>query len=319
MTEALDQDRADRRTKWARGLLKLPGDDPQADTRTHFLKLLEEEGFVPFEVQLEAFTVLANPESEHDPEQFQAAEQQRLQDRVDGFADRLFALSLDERTDEFDQLLQECQDSPIPLARLELLSPGLSITADHDPLGTGDVQTVADWVRKLFVLRPGPRARYRREALSQVRQDPDRWGLAARQLLRESPAIAELDQKFVKLVAGFKEAETQRTESIKRRGRGILRMLTEGTVEPVYIFVITLGVISGIAGAIFRQEEEPYRHPPPYRPAPSNQTFLSPQDLDRYDAALRRLYSKQDLEAINQAILEFKTTEERWPENLDDV
>lgn len=192
----IDPDRLQRRLRWAAEQLGLSPHASADEVRAAWLRRLPEEDFVPSSELRWALAALLRRQPEggweaRADEAAFAAEEERLRDEVEAFAEQFWDLPADERRRRWEKLTDCCAFAPTLRARLRLLEAGLAIDP-HTPSEDARVAELASHVRELFVLRPGPRAHARQDILRRMENEREKWKTAVRRLRYACPALASL-------------------------------------------------------------------------------------------------------------------------------
>lgn len=193
----IDPERLVRRWRWAAKQLGLSPQATAEEVRAAWLRRLPEEDFVPSSEARWALAALLHwpPEGGWEvrvDEAAAAAEEEQRRGEVEAFAAQFWDLPPAERRRRWDELRDLCAFAPVLRARLRLLEAGLDCASvGNDKQENARVIELAGHVRKLFVLRPGPRADARQSLLPRIQNDRE-WKVAARQLRRDQPALAAL-------------------------------------------------------------------------------------------------------------------------------
>jgi hypothetical protein len=192
----IDPDRLERRLRWAAEQLGLSPHASADEVRAAWLRRLPEEDFVPSSELRWALAALLRRQPERGwetraDEAASAAEEERLRGEVEAFAEQFWYMPADERRRRWQELTDRCAFTPTLRARLSLLESGLAVDS-HAPSEDARVVELADHMRELFVLRPGPRARARRAILRRMKDDRKEWKAAVRRLRRACPTLASL-------------------------------------------------------------------------------------------------------------------------------
>ncbi|HEY7424971.1 MAG TPA: hypothetical protein VH682_12140 [Gemmataceae bacterium] len=192
----IDPDRLERRLRWAAEQLGLSPSASPAEVRAAWLKRLPEEDFVPScELSWALAAMLRRqPESGWETradEAAFAAEEEQLRGEVEAFAEQFWDVPVGERRRRWEELTDRCPFAPTLRARLRLLESGLAVDP-RAPSEDAQVIELANHVRELFILRPGPRARARQDIFRRMEGDREKWKTAARRLRYACPPLASL-------------------------------------------------------------------------------------------------------------------------------
>ena len=210
------------RTQWAAQWLELPRNSVPETQTPAVLRWLAENDFVPYGPGREAITLLTNPAAAQEPAEmrrvvsngFESATQNRLREEIDDFARRFFQLTPDERRTTWNKLSTEAKvcgplSAPLDL-RLQALSPGLDVCPPTNREGWPEqVSKLLDLTLRLFVMRPAPRAKLRREELARFSAFslPELCQAAKELHTRYLPGAAVLAPDLLgELIAPFKKA-----------------------------------------------------------------------------------------------------------------
>jgi hypothetical protein len=294
----IDREQQDRRLRWAAAELGVRPDAPPEEVRAAFLRRLADEEFVPppsWRWAVEALTRRGpdGPSEARADAEASRAEEERLREEVEAFTEQFWALAPAERGSSWQHLAARCGFSPPLRARLEQLRPGLDAgPAPRDGTEPPEVVELAAHIQDLFVLRPGPRARARREVLAGIRgriaegnSNPtnfaawanrldlirvriDEWQAAARRLRKRYRALAALETQLLEEVATLTWGQDRaprlrpprpREEQAGKRGWRPLGC------NPVFVVVI---VVLNLFRVLFSSGDRPRYDPPPPATAP---------------------------------------------------
>jgi hypothetical protein len=237
--EALATD--NEQLQWARRQFDLPSGAPPEEIRARILRHLEQVDFVPTSAESEAIDTLLGRRVE--PACCLADRESGLEEQLDDFCAAFFTIPPPERSQRWQELVRDCAPFPRLHARLRPLERGLWV---EQPVVSDESRPAAALARLLcdaFPRLPNHRAESRRRQLAEVEADPKRWENASRQLLRQSPEIADLDPDFVASIASWSSRRRRRVW--KRR---VVRIYDKSLVPALVVFgamfVFYMGVTS---------------------------------------------------------------------------
>lgn len=200
----IDRERLERRLRWAAEQLGLNPQATPKEVRAAWLRRLPEKEFVPPTEARWALELLLDPRAEgywqaRAEEAATAAEGEQLRAEVKTFAHRFWDLSIEERRRTWQELYDRCSFARPLQARLRLLEAGLTVDTQVTHANARVVE-LAEHVRELFVLRPGPRARTRQDLLRGMLDKRKEWKAASRRLRRANPKLAALGDDLLRRI-----------------------------------------------------------------------------------------------------------------------
>jgi hypothetical protein len=272
----IDPERRRRRLRWAADQLGLDAGASADEVRAAWMRQLAEEDFVPAGEGRRALAVLLGPAEtlavRRAEEAAAAEEEERLRDEVEAFAARFWEAPPTERRARWEDLSARCAFAPALRARLGLLEPGLgAIAVPRELAEDGRVVELGRQVRDQFVLRPGPRARARQEALRRTRDYREDWQDASWRLRQGWPALAALGTDFLNEL----EAGSPPPEQPERAAEPAGSAAIPGWVWTI-LGALGLALVRGCASLI--------HHNPPPPEAP----FVVPQDNEEQQRRINR-------------------------------
>lgn len=196
----IDSARHAQRLRWARQTLGLAGDDSQA--RRKFLERLEDEELIPPEDLVQAWKAIEEQSQGliylEEPAGFKQQDADQLETDVDAFAREFFTLELRARIARYGELYDRALHALKARGRLKLLARALKLDAAALLQGRLELQQeLGRWLCELFVASPLDRPKRRAEMLREIEPQRAAWGLAARQLKKQLPAVAALDRALI--------------------------------------------------------------------------------------------------------------------------
>ena len=203
----IDPERLDRRLRWAAEQLGLSPNASLDEVRAAWLRRLPEEDFVPSSELRWALAALLRRPSEgrweaRADELAAGAEEQRLRGEVEAFAELFWEFLPKERRRCWQELMERCAFAPALRARLHLLEAGLNcVSVINETNEYPRVVELAGYVRALFVLRPGPRARARHEIHCRMECERKAWRSDAQYLRLTRPSLASLGNDLLDKIA----------------------------------------------------------------------------------------------------------------------
>lgn len=199
-TDDSDSARHPLHLAWARQTLGLGEDDSLA--RRKFLERLEAEELVPPEDLVQAWQTFQEQSQGlfylGEPAGFLRQDAEVLERDVDVFAKEFFQFETQGRIARYGSLFDRTLHAVKARARLTLLARALKVDAAGLLQGRLELQQeLGRWLCELFVLSPLDRGARRAEMLREVDEHRAAWRLAARQLKKQLPAMAALDQALL--------------------------------------------------------------------------------------------------------------------------
>jgi hypothetical protein len=272
----IDPERLERRLRWAAEQLGLSPEASLDEVRAAWLRRLPQEDFVPSSELRWALAALLRRQTEggweaRADEAASAAEEQRLRSKVEAFAETFWDLPPAERRRCWQELRDRCAFAPALRARLDLLQAGLDINAGK-PSSDARVNELANCVRELFVLRPGSRARVRRDILSRMDGKRKEWIRAVRHLRRSSATyrLAALGNDLLDAIA-IKKPKAKRLA--KKQPSQPAPPPDKGRQVPRWIFIIIAVAASQFARIACNHNPPPTTMPNPLYPRIDDKLF----------------------------------------------
>jgi hypothetical protein len=281
MTIGTDPEPAAWRLRWAGEQLGVDAEASAAEARAALLRRLPEVDFVPPPEWREALRILSGEAPRPGAvDEAARAEEERLRDEVEEFADCFWSLAPSRRRERWGELLGRCAEIPALRTRLRLLEPGLDLASfpagGDDPL----VAELAGQVQTLFVLRPAERALAWRALLRRIEGQMGAWEAAARKLKKRHRALAGLEPDRLSELASWSSRQ-KHLVWMRRRLRGWpgVRAEKKKNLKLSWLVLVWFGlsaiagVFRGISGESSPQTETQRWTPPPvvYPRQPINQ------------------------------------------------
>ena len=139
----------------------------------------------------------------------------RRADKVADFADVIFDLSPEDRTQRWQALLDECRDDPPLMRWLNDLAPGLDVLVPPQSTNERFNRLVAECCQT-FRLRHPANIRRRQEFLAECHSDRVLWEMAARDLKSRYPLFVGKIATWVRLLAQLRAADRDQQERFEQ-------------------------------------------------------------------------------------------------------
>jgi hypothetical protein len=183
---------------WARDKLQLGPTASPEQVRAAYLRQVQDSNGGPNLSAREALLILTERTGGAPPVMALDAVEEQIQQVIDSFASRFFAMPIRDRKGEWDRLWARGQGLPRVAARLDALRPGLSIDVSQldraSPLGQ-----LAQAACESFLLRPTARAIYRQGCCEKIfeQRQLHHWKGAGISLRADHPSLAALAPELV--------------------------------------------------------------------------------------------------------------------------
>jgi hypothetical protein len=247
--------------RWAAELLDVAEVAPRAEVRRAYLERLRDYDFQPPRSLRDALRVLEGRCVPGIDEDRLREEEARLRAEVESFAEEFFDLSVGERRLRWDALSSACRGVPPLAARLRALRAGLGVETAGFPSDESFAGLLAEQLLRAFALPPLAQAASRQAFLRQIEEpaaeaERPSWEKAARRLRADRPALASLDDEFVRHVVELRGRLARRAK-LRRAGRQRREAAPAGGGQgiPWWAFALCFSVIGALVRGFTKSDQ----------------------------------------------------------------
>jgi len=296
---------------WAREQLEISADASLHDVQNQFCTVLEDEGFVPYTFQANAYEMLKEPQQDAAPvaEEYLMADEMACCDAIAAFAQEAAELSPDQRETRLKQLERQCLDQPRAMTRLHRLTPLTWLKAPAEAeFVSPDARVLITNLARILATPPLQRGQLRRQCLDAAAAEAQRWSNAATEVRKKYSGWATVDpwlldclcQSYLKV----KEAEHAAALARLKPASSAAATTARGGKNKFPWWVIVIGVFA-LKAAFFAASRSSNSNPNVNAP-----TRSTPYDFRNYSDSSKH---QRDLDEILQRIRAQRDGRQNFP------